>query len=291
MFPSFTPHTITLDAIEIAAWIGGQGPALLLLHGHPQTHVIWHKLAERLTPHYTVVLTDLRGYGASSKPAGLPDHSNYSKRAMAADQLAVMRYFGFERFLVCAHDRGARVTHRLCMDAPQAVQKALLLDIAPTLHMYENTGRDFATAYFHWFFLIQPAPFPEQLMQADPDAYIDAVMGNRHAGMSPFTPEAQEAYRSALRAPGAVHALCEDYRAAASIDLQHDAEDRRLERRVECPLRILWGERGIIGRLFDPLAAWQAVAREVSGRSLPCGHYVPEEQPEALEEEILRFLI
>lgn len=290
MFASFTAHTITRDDIEIAAWIGGRGPALLLLHGHPQTHVIWHKLADRLAQHYTVVMTDLRGYGASSKPQGLPDHANYSKRAMAADQLAVMRHFGFERFLVCAHDRGARVTHRLCMDAPHAVQKALLLDIAPTLHMYEHTGRDFATAYFHWFFLIQPAPFPEQLIGADPDAYIDAVMGNRFAGLSPFTPEAQHAYRSALRSPGAVHALCEDYRAAASIDLAHDRDDRQQQRRVAAPLRILWGERGIIGRLFDPLAAWKAVAEEVSGRSLPCGHYVPEEQPEALLEEILQFL-
>ncbi len=290
MFDAFTAHRIAAGDVEIAAWIAGNGPPLLLLHGHPQTHVIWHKIVDRLTQRYTVVATDLRGYGDSSKPAGAPDHANYSKRAMAADQLAVMRHFGFDRFVVCAHDRGARVTHRLCVDAPEAVEKAILLDIAPTLAMYEQAGRDFATAYFHWFFLIQPAPLPERLIGADPDAYIDGVMGSRHAGMRPFSPEALQAYRTALRRPGAVHAMCEDYRAAASIDLEHDRADRDAGRRVTCPLHVLWGERGIVGRLFDPLAEWRRVAEQVSGHAVDCGHYIPEERPDALHDEIVAFL-
>lgn len=290
MFDAFTAHRIAAGDVEIATWIAGNGPPLLLLHGHPQTHLIWHKIADRLTQRYTVVATDLRGYGDSSKPAGAPDHANYSKRAMAADQLAVMRHFGFDRFVVCAHDRGARVTHRLCVDAPDAVEKAILLDIAPTLAMYEQAGRDFATAYFHWFFLIQPAPLPERLIGADPDAYIDGVMGSRHAGMRPFSPEALQAYRTALRRPGAVHAMCEDYRAAASIDLEHDRADRDAGRRVTCPLHVLWGERGIVGRLFDPLAEWRRVAEQVSGHAVDCGHYIPEERPDPLHDEIVAFL-
>jgi haloacetate dehalogenase len=240
-------------------------------------------LAER----YTVVATDLRGYGVSSKPQGLADHSTYSKRAMAADQVAVMRTFGFETFFICAHDRGARVTHRLCLDFPRAVRKAILLDIAPTRAMYEQTNRAFATAYFHWLFLIQPEPLPELLIGANPDAYIDAVMGNRSAGMAPFTPEVQQAYRSTLRSPGAVHAMCEDYRASSTIDLEHDREHGQS---VACPLRVLWGRRGIVGRLFDPLHEWRQVATDVTGRELDSGHYIPEEAPEALLAEIQDFL-
>ncbi|SCC94255.1 Fluoroacetate dehalogenase [Thiomonas sp. X19] len=286
MFKNFHPIRIQTGSSSIAGRIGGSGPPLLLLHGHPQTHMIWHKIADALTAHYTVVATDLRGYGASSKPQGQADHSTYSKRAMAADQVAVMQSLGFESFFICAHDRGARVAHRLCLDSPAAIRKAILLDIAPTLAMYEQTNRAFATAYFHWFFLIQPYPFPEKLISSDPDAYIDAVMGNRSAGMTPFTPEAQGAYRSALRSEGAVHAMCEDYRASATIDLDHDRWDRQQGRRVTCPLHVLWGQQGIVGRLFDPLREWGQVAEQVSGHALDCGHYIPEEAPDALLQEI-----
>ncbi len=286
MFKNFHPICIQAGSVKIAGRMGGSGPPLLLLHGHPQTHMIWHKIADELAAHYTVVATDLRGYGASSKPTGQADHSTYSKRAMAADQAAVMQSLGFESFFVCAHDRGARVAHRLCLDSPAAIRKAILLDIAPTLAMYEQTNRAFATAYFHWFFLIQPSPFPETLISRDPDAYIDAVMGNRSAGMAPFTPEAQDAYRSALRSEGAVHAMCEDYRASATIDLEHDRQDRLQGRRITCPLRVLWGSKGIVGRLFDPLREWSQVAEQVSGHALDCGHYIPEEAPEALFEAI-----
>lgn len=267
----------------------GDGPPLLLLHGHPQTYMIWHLLAERLAERFTVIATDLRGYGASSKPQGTADHANYAKRAMAADQVAVMRYFGFERFMVCAHDRGARVAHRMALDHPRAVERMMLLDIAPTLAMYEKTDRAFATAYFHWFFLIQPAPLPEALVSAQSDVYIERVMGNRHAGLSIFAPAALAAYKEALRDPATVHGMCEDYRAAATIDLEHDRVDLERGHKVACPLRVLWGQHGVIERCFDPLLEWRRVARDVSGRALPCGHYIAEEAPALLGDEIEAF--
>jgi haloacetate dehalogenase len=231
----------------------------------------------------------LRGYGASGKPPSDAEHTPYSKRVMAADQVAVMRHFGCERFLVCAHDRGARVAYRMALDHADAVERLMLLDIAPTLAMYEATDRAFATLYFHWFFLIQPEPLPETLIGANPAAYVDAVMGSRHAGLAPFAPEALDAYRSALAQPGAVHAMCEDYRASASIDLEHDRADIERGHKIGCPLRVLWGDKGVIEKCFDALAEWRHVARDVSGRSLSCGHYIPEEAPDELVAEMLSF--
>ncbi|SAK47564.1 hydrolase [Caballeronia glebae] len=288
-FRDYESFRVDAGGVEIAGMKGGDGPPLLLLHGHPQTHEIWHKCAGDLAKHFTVIATDLRGYGASGKPKSDARHTPYSKRAMAADQVAVMRHFGFERFLVCAHDRGARVAHRMAMDFPDAVDRLMLLDIAPTLAMYEATDREFATAYFHWFMLIQPSPLPELLIGGNPNAYIDRVMGNRHAGLAPFAPHALQAYRDALAAPGAIFAMCEDYRASAGIDLEHDRADLERGKKIACPLRVLWGEEGVIERCFDALDEWRRVARDVSGRALPCGHYIPEEQPDILLTEMLAF--
>lgn len=289
MFDDFTPVQVETDGIQIQALRGGHGPALLLLHGHPQTRAIWHRVAPLLAREFTVIAADLRGYGDSGKPAGLPDHANYAKRRMAQDQVDLMRALGFARFDVLAHDRGARVAVRMALDHPDAVRRLVTLDIAPTLAMYEKTDRTFATAYFHWFFLIQPPPLPETLIEGNPDAYVERVMGSRSAGLAPFAPAALDAYRQALRQPGAVHAMCEDYRASATIDLEHDRADLERGTRVACPLRVLWGADGTVARCFDPLDEWRAVARDVSGRALECGHYVPEEAPGVLLEEILAF--
>lgn len=292
LFPGFASHRIEVSpGVDIACVAGGSGPALLLLHGHPQTHAIWHKVAPVLARHFTVVAADLRGYGDSAKPAGAPDHADYAKRTMAADQVALMRALGHERFRLLAHDRGARVAHRLAADHPAAVSRLVLLDIAPTLAMYEQTTEIFARAYWHWFFLIQRAPLPERLIEADPEAYLRDVMGSRHAGLAPFDPAAFAEYARCLAQPGAAHGLCEDYRAAAGIDLEHDRADREAGRRLAMPLLALWGERGIVQRCFRPLEEWRRVADDVSGGPLPCGHYIPEEAPAALLEAALPFLL
>ncbi|ASL43803.1 Fluoroacetate dehalogenase [Burkholderia sp. AD24] len=288
-FENFTPFRVAVGDVDIFGVKGGAGPPLLLLHGHPQSHLIWARCAEQLAEHFTVIATDLRGYGASAKPLSDATHSPYSKRTMAADQVAVMRHFGFERFLVCAHDRGARVAHRMALDHADAVERLMLLDIAPTLAMYEATDRTFATLYFHWFFLIQPEPLPETLIGADPAAYVDAVMGSRHAGLAAFDPASLDAYRAALAQPGAVHAMCEDYRASASVDLEHDRADVERGHKIGCPLRVLWGDKGVIEKCFDALGEWRHVARDVSGRALSCGHYIPEEASEELVAEMLSF--
>jgi len=291
LFPHFRAMQVEVDpTVTINAIVGGSGPPLLLLHGHPQTHAIWHRVAPRLAEHFTVVACDLRGYGDSSKPQGAPDHANYSKRAMAADMVTVMQSLGFATFRVLAHDRGARVAHRLALDHPQAVERMALLDIAPTLAMYEQTSDAFARAYWHWFFLIQPAPLPERLIEADPASYVRDVMGKRSAGLAPFDPRALAEYQRCLALPGAAHGICEDYRAAATIDLEHDRQDRDAGRRLALPLMVLWGEQGVVGRCFDPLAEWQRVGADVQGGALPCGHYIAEEAPDTLIERVLPFL-
>jgi len=291
LFPQFRSIDVETDSeVTIHAVVGGDGPPLLLLHGHPQTHAIWHKVAPALAQRFTVVACDLRGYGDSSKPAGTADHGNYSKRTMARDALRVMQSLGFERFRVLAHDRGARVAHRLGMDHPDAVERMVLLDIAPTLAMYEQTTEAFARAYWHWFFLIQPAPLPERLIEADPSRYIRDLMGGRSAGLSPFDPRALREYERCAALPGAAHGVCEDYRAAAGIDLEHDRADREAGKRLTMPLLVLWGEQGVIQRCFQPLQEWQRVASAVDGGPLPCGHYIAEEAPDVLLARALPFL-
>ncbi len=291
LFPQFRSIDVETDSeVTIHAVVGGDGPPLLLLHGHPQTHAIWHKVAPALAQRFTVVACDLRGYGDSSKPAGTGDHGNYSKRTMARDALRVMQSLGFERFRVLAHDRGARVAHRLGMDHPAAVERMVLLDIAPTLAMYEQTTEAFARAYWHWFFLIQPAPLPERLIEADPSRYIRDLMGGRSAGLSPFDPRALREYERCAALPGAAHGVCEDYRAAAGIDLEHDRADREAGKQLTMPLLVLWGEQGVVHRCFQPLQEWQRVAEDVDGGPLPCGHYIAEEAPDALLARALPFL-
>ncbi|WP_205894679.1 alpha/beta fold hydrolase [Pseudomonas oryzihabitans] len=287
MFPGFAQHRLDVDGVELNCRVGGSGPALLLLHGHPQTHVMWHRVAPRLAERFTLVAADLRGYGDSAKPAA--GDQAYSKRTLARDNVELMRLLGHERFAVLAHDRGARVAHRLALDHPQAVERLLLLDIAPTLAMYRQTNETFARAYWHWFFLIRPAPLPERLIEADPEGYLKGVMGTRSAGLAPFPPEVLAEYLRCLSLPGTARGICEDYRASAGIDLAHDQADLDAGRRLELPLRILWGAEGTVGRCFDPLAEWRQVATQVSGRALPGGHYLAEELPELVLEEALAF--
>jgi haloacetate dehalogenase len=292
LFPGFELRSLpTTGDVDITFAIGGSGPPLLLLHGHPQTHAIWHRIAPELSKHFTLVLADLRGYGDSSKPAGEPDHANYSRRAMAGDMIVLMDALGYLRFDVLAHDRGARVAHRLAADHPHAVRRLAVLDVAPTLAMYEQTTDKFARAYWHWFFLIQPAPLPERLIEADPAAYVTDVMGRRSAGLAPFDPRALAEYQRCLALPGAAHGLCEDYRAAAGIDLQHDLLDREAGRKLEMPVLALWGDEGVVHRCFAPLDEWRRVAQNVCGGPLPCGHYIAEEAPQSLLQEILPFFV
>jgi len=289
MLEGFTARRLRHDGVELHARCGGAGPPLLLLHGHPQTHAMWHRVVPQLAQRFRVVAMDLRGYGDSSRPAPDDAHAMHAKRAMARDAAGVMAQLGHARFAVCAHDRGARVAHRLALDHAPRVSRTMLLDIAPTLAMYEQTGEAFARAYWHWFFLIQPAPLPERLIEADPVAYLRDVTGRRHAGPDVFDPRARAEYERCIARPSSAYSICEDYRASAGIDLVHDREDRDAGRRVETPLRVLWGAHGTVGRCFDVLALWRERALQVSGRALPCGHYVPEEAPGELLAEALQF--
>jgi haloacetate dehalogenase len=290
LFPDFEPRLFEVNGVQIAGHVGGSGSPLLLLHGHPQTRAIWHKVAPELMKRHTLVMTDLRGYGDSSKPQGTPDHGNYSKRAMAQDQVEVMKQLGFDRFDILAHDRGARVAHRLAMDHENSVKRLIMLDIAPTLAMYQKANNAFARAYWHWFFLIQPSPMPERLIEADPAAYIRDLMGRRSAGLTPFDPLALGEYMRCIALPGAAHAMCEDYRAAAGIDLIHDREDIAAGKKLEMPTMVLWGEEGVIQQCFKPLQEWQAICKDVVGEPVPCGHYISEEAPEVLLKKVIPFL-
>lgn len=287
LFPGFRLLDVATSGARIRVRTGGEGPPLLLLHGYPQTHVLWHKVAGRLKDRFTLVCADLRGYGDSEKPPSDAEHAPYSKRAMARDMAELMTALGHQRFFVGAHDRGARVTHRLALDHEERVLRLATLDIAPTREMYAKTGDAFARAYWHWFFLIQPAPFPERMIGADPKAYWLKKCGSGSAGLSPFAPQALEHYLRCFADPATIHASCEDYRAAATIDIGHDDEDG--ERKLAQPLLALWGENGIIGRCFDPLALWRLRASDVRGHALPGGHYLAEELPELVAAEFKAF--
>jgi len=287
LFPEIPLERRTVDGVELAFRQMGTGAPLLLVHGFPQTHAIWHRIAPRLAARFRLVMPDLRGYGDSAKPPTTDDHAPYSKRAMAADLAGLMRALGHDRFFVCGHDRGGRVAHRLALDHAGCVDRLMVLDISPTLTMYERTTMDFARAYYHWFFLIQPAPLPERLIGAEPLFYLRTKLGGwGSGGTALFDPRALAEYERCFT-PAAIHAMCEDYRAAASIDLEHDRADAG--RRIGCPLHVLWGERGVVHRLYMPIADWQARAITVTGRTTPGGHYIPEESPELLGDEMLAF--
>ncbi|MBC5785835.1 alpha/beta hydrolase [Ramlibacter sp. USB13] len=289
MLQGFERLTLQRDGVALNVRRAGQGAPLLLLHGHPQTHAMWHRVAPALAEHFALVLPDLRGYGDSGRPPAGDASTAYSKREMALDAMHVMRELGHESFQVLAHDRGARVAHRLALDHPRAVERLLLLDIAPTLAMYRNTSEAFARAYWHWFFLIQPGPLPEALIASDPVRYVRSVMGARHAGLAAFAPQALAEYERCAALPGTAASVVADYRASAGIDLAHDQADADAGRRLAQPLRVLWGEHGAVGRCFDVPALWRAAADDFTGRSVPCGHYIAEEAPALLLDESLAF--
>ncbi len=287
LFPGFELVDVATPRGPIRARIGGEGPPLLLLHGYPQTHAMWHQMAALLKGRFRIIAADLPGYGDSFRPAVTDDHAGHSKRAMAADLAAMMQALGHQEWFVGAHDRGARVAHRMALDHPERVRKLVLLDIAPTREMYANTTDAFARAYWHWFFLITPSPFPERMIMSDPDAYWLKKCGSGSAGLTPFDAEALQHYLRCFRDPAVIEASCEDYRAAASIDIRHDDED--MGAKVQCPMLVLWGAHGVIERCFDALALWRLRAADVRGRHLPGGHYLAEELPGEVAREFDAF--
>ncbi len=292
MFEGFTRAEIKTSGARIVTVHGGRGPPVLLMHGNPFTHLSWHKFAPRLAQEFTVVATDLRGYGDSEKPPGGDDHSGYSFRAMAQDQVEVMAALGFKRFMAAGHDRGARVLHRMCLDHPEKVERAAILDIIPQHNLYTHMTREWAKASYHWLFMIQPEPLPERLMSADPDFFITTKLAKTKAGLSFFGKEALEEYKRCFRNPATVHAMCEDYRATYGVDFEMDQADFAAGRKITCPALILWGATGAVGRNHKPAEVWKDYATDIRGaKALPCGHYLSEEAPEETYRELRDFFV
>ena len=285
--PRFKRQDLELEGVRLHVRLGGNGPPLLLLHGFPQTHAMWHAVAPALAERHTLVMPDLRGYGDSQKVAATADHAAHGKRAMAADMAALMHALGFARFDVAGHDRGGRVTHRLALDFPDRVARACVMDIVPTRHLFTHTDQVFATAYYHWFFLIQPDGLPERMIGQDPAWYLGECLRRWAAPGAVFDPRAMAEYVRCFSQPAAINGACEDYRAGASIDLEHDAASSG--QRVECPLLVLWGARGFVNRHYQVLDIWREYGRDVRGEALDCGHFVPEEQPAATAARLLEF--
>lgn len=290
LLDGFDARDVQVDGVRIHARVAGSGDPVLLLHGYPQTHVMWHRVAPRLAQEHTVVVADLRGYGDSAKPFSGDDHAAYSKRAMAADQVGLMAALGHDRFAVVGHDRGARVAHRMCLDHPDRVTRAAVLDIAPTRHVFAHVDRALAHAYEHWFFLSQPTDLPERLIGADPAYYLRTKLAAWSVDLTAFEPVAMAEYVRCFSDPDTIHASCEDYRAAAGIDLEHDERSACDGVRITCPLLVLWGAAGFVGGAYDVLATWCEYADDVRGAALQCGHFVPEEAPRVTVDELLAFL-
>lgn len=289
MFEGFEQRRVPSGELTINARIGGAGPPLLLLHGYPQTHAMWHRVAPALAERFTVVCADLRGYGDSDKPSGDPAHETYCKRTCARDMVGLMAALGFERFMLAGHDRGGRVAHRLALDHPECLERLAVLDIVPTRTIFRATDQAIVTGYYHWFFLIQGGDLPERLIGAEPLFFLHWMLGRWGTGLAAFAPEALVEYERCIRDPAMVHASCEDYRAAATIDLEHDEADLAT-RRIERPLLALWGRHGLMERHFDVLASWRERASgEVTGRALDCGHFLAEERPDETAQELMTF--
>jgi haloacetate dehalogenase len=292
MMEGFTRAEVKTSGARIVTVHGGKGPPLLLMHGNPFTHLSWHKIAPRLAEEFTVVATDLRGYGDSEKPPGGEDHSGYSFRAMAQDQVEVMASLGFKKFMAAGHDRGARVLHRMALDHPAVVERAAILDIIPQHNLYTHMTREWAKASYHWLFMIQREPLPERLMSADPDFYITTKLSKSKAGLSFFGKEALEEYKRCFRNPATVHAMCEDYRATYGVDFEMDKVDFAAGRKITCPALILWGATGAVGRNHKPAEVWKDYAADIRGtKALPCGHYLSEEAPEETYQALREFFL
>ena len=289
LLEGFEKVRVKTSGAEINLAHAGSGSPLILLHGYPQTHVIWHKVAPRLAEKFHVICPDLRGYGDSSKPPSTADHYPYSKRAMGVDMIDVMSYFGYSDFFLVGHDRGARVAHRMALDYPERINRICVMDIVPTLHMFRTTDQQFSTGYYHWFFLIQPDGLPEHLIGSDPAYYLREKLKRWSAPGATFANEAVAEYLRCFCQPESIHASCEDYRAAAGVDLTHDEDD--LKRKISCPLLVLWGEKGFVNNQYDVPEVWSRYAEQIETRALDCGHFLPEEAADAVSEELLRFFV
>ena len=292
MFEGFETRRAKANGVEILYRKGGEGQPLLLLHGYPQTHVMWHKIAPGLAQRFTVVASDLRGYGDSEKPPAGQENVGYDKRTLAQDQVELMAGLGFDSFFLVGHDRGSRVAHRMVLDHPDRVERVVMLDTIPVDTAFENVNADLATAWFHWFFMRRPEPFPETMIGNNVEFYMRHLMGSWSVIPDAFTDEAWAEYLRCFEKPEAIHASCEEYR-AITLDLKHHAADR--DKKIECPLLALWGgsrhtHPGWSTNVVEPLSAWRERCEDVRGRSLDCGHFLPEEKPEETLQEILSFL-
>ncbi len=290
LLPGFKRRMLTIDGKEVMTVLGGEGPPLLMLHGDPQTHLCWHLIAPRLANDFTVVLTDIRGRGETHKPGVSGNHMAYSKREMAAEQLAVMQTLGFPIFSLVGHDRGARIARRLALDHPKAVSRLAVMDIIPALDFYEQANSEIAQDYFYFFFLTQPHPLPERLINGAPEAFMRQILEGLSEDRVPYHAGALEAYLAGAATPEAIVAMCECFRAGRKVDRIHDAEDLRSERKIMCPTLVMWGEKGAVGKHFDVRSIWDTWCMDALYAPMPSGHFIPEEAPDAAYDALAAFL-